>query len=229
MRFRCGFATQQGPYNEAFHKLFQALERCEEILSSQQFLVSDLELTEADVRLFQTLVRFDDVYVVYFKTNKKFIREYPALSDYVKRVYRYPGGWAGAGGPPGQEADGQAGVLAFGRWRWRWRAMLSHNAPMKLPAYLLRFNWKFFCIAAPVLVVENPGCLVVSARFCCILGERAICLLAAGMSKCVNRKHIKTHYFTSHPALNTYAIIPLGGDAWWQEPPSSFEPAAAGQ
>lgn len=69
------------------------------------------------------------VYVVYFKTNKKFIHEYPNLREYVRDMYQTPG-------------------------------------------------------------VKNS----------------------------VNMRHIKTHYFTSHPTLNTYAIIPKGGEAWWEQP-----------
>lgn len=54
------------------------MDRVEEILSKSRYLVSS-QLTEADIRLFQTLIRFDEVYVVYFKTNKRFIREYPNM------------------------------------------------------------------------------------------------------------------------------------------------------
>jgi hypothetical protein len=68
-------------------ELFGALDRCEDILSRQRYMCGP-SLTEADVRLFQTLIRFDEVYVVYFKTNKKFIREYPNLREYVKELYQ---------------------------------------------------------------------------------------------------------------------------------------------
>ena len=86
-------------------------------------------ITEADIRLFCTLIRFDEVYVVYFKTNKKAIREYPHLKNYVRELYQIP-----------------------------------------------------------------------------------------EIRSTVNMKHIKNHYFCSHPVLNHYAIVPSGGDAWWEEP-----------
>jgi putative glutathione S-transferase len=71
-------------------QLFKALDRCEEILSRQRFIAGD-QLTEADVRLFQTLIRFDEVYVVYFKTNRNFIREMPNVKNYVRELYQIPG------------------------------------------------------------------------------------------------------------------------------------------
>ena len=71
-------------------QLFAALDRCEETLSRQRFIAGD-RLTEADVRLFQTLIRFDEVYVVYFKTNRNFIREMPNLKNYVRELYQTPG------------------------------------------------------------------------------------------------------------------------------------------
>ena len=70
--------------------LFEALDRCEAILSQQRYLAGS-QLTEADVRLFMTLVRFDEVYYVYFKTNRTAIREFPNLSEYVKDMYQTPG------------------------------------------------------------------------------------------------------------------------------------------
>ena len=76
--YKCGFAKSQKAYEAAFEDLFAGLDRAEEILSKSRFLLGDT-LTEADIRLFVTLVRFDEVYVVYFKTNKKCLREYPNL------------------------------------------------------------------------------------------------------------------------------------------------------
>ncbi|XP_024535485.1 uncharacterized protein LOC9636727 [Selaginella moellendorffii] len=88
--YRCGFATKQKPYEEAFEALFNALDRCEDILSKQRYLCGNV-FTEADLRLFKTLIRFDEVYVVHFKCNKKLIREYPNLFNFVKDVYQMDG------------------------------------------------------------------------------------------------------------------------------------------
>lgn len=118
--YRCGFATTQGAYDVAFDELFNALDKCEDILSRSRYLCGN-RFTEADLRLFMTLIRFDEVYVVYFKTNKKMIREYPNIFNYVKDIYQIP-----------------------------------------------------------------------------------------GVAETVNMDHIKRHYFTSHPVLNAYGIIPKG-------------------
>jgi len=125
--YRCGFATAQDAYETAFRELFAALDRCEGILAGQRYLVGN-QLTEADLRLFVTLIRFDEVYVVYFKTNRTFIHEFPNLSNYVRDIYQTP-----------------------------------------------------------------------------------------GIKESVNMQHIKWHYFTSHPKLNFYAIVPVGGAPWWEE------------
>lgn len=125
--YKCGFAKTQEAYEIAFNDLFEALDRVEEILSKKRYLCGDV-LTEADVRLFMTLIRFDPVYVVYFKTDRKAIREYPALADYVRDLYQ-----------------------------------------------------------------------------------------TAGIKESVSILHIKRHYFTSHPKLNAYAIVPGGPRAWWEE------------
>lgn len=126
--YRCGFATLQDSYETAFRELFASLDRCEDILSRQRYIAGD-QLTEADIRLFMTLIRFDEVYVVYFKTNKKFIHEYPNLRGYTQDLFQTP-----------------------------------------------------------------------------------------GITESVNMRHIKVHYFTSHPKLNYYAIVPVGGDPWWEQP-----------
>lgn len=127
--YRCGFAQTQEAYETAFDELFTALDKVEDILSKQRYLCSDDKLTEADIRLFMTLIRFDEVYTVYFKTNKKYIQHYPNMSNYVRDLFQTP-----------------------------------------------------------------------------------------GITESVNMYHIKTHYYTSHPRLNYYAIVPKGGDAWWEEP-----------
>lgn len=88
--YRAGFATTQLAYEEAFEQLFQALDRVEGILQQQKFLFGD-QVTEADWRLFTTLIRFDAVYVGHFKCNKKQISEYEHLSRYLRILYNYPG------------------------------------------------------------------------------------------------------------------------------------------
>jgi len=86
--YRCGFATTQAAYNEAFDALFSALDVLELRLSKQRYLVGEC-LTEADWRLFTTLVRFDAVYVGHFKCNRQRIIDYPQLSNYVRELYQY--------------------------------------------------------------------------------------------------------------------------------------------
>jgi len=88
--YKCGFAQSQEAYNEAVAALFSSLERAESILSQQRYLAGD-KFTEADVRFFMTLIRFDEVYVVHFKCNQKLIREYPNLWNYTKEIYQMPG------------------------------------------------------------------------------------------------------------------------------------------
>ncbi len=88
--YKCGFATTQDAYDEAFDALFAALDEVELRLSQQRYLVGDV-LTEADWRLFTTLVRFDAVYVGHFKCNRQRIADYPNLSNYLRELYQYPG------------------------------------------------------------------------------------------------------------------------------------------
>ena len=88
--YRAGFATRQAPYEEAFHELFNALDDIENRLSKKRYLVGDT-LTEADWRLFTTLLRFDPVYVGHFKCNKKMIKDYPNLSNYLRDLYQVEG------------------------------------------------------------------------------------------------------------------------------------------
>ncbi|CAI5504225.1 unnamed protein product [Closterium sp. Naga37s-1] len=75
---------------QAFKELFAALDRCEDILSRQRFIAGDV-FTEADIRLFVTLIRFDEVYVVHYKCNRNSIREFPNLFNYTKEIYQLPG------------------------------------------------------------------------------------------------------------------------------------------
>jgi putative glutathione S-transferase len=88
--YRCGFATTQEAYEEAFRDLFAALDELDSRLRRQRYLVGD-RLTEADWRLFTTLVRFDAVYVGHFKCNLRRISDYPALSGYLRELYQVPG------------------------------------------------------------------------------------------------------------------------------------------
>lgn len=117
--YRSGFARSQEAYEQAVTDVFAALEVLEQRLSMQRYLTGD-QFTWLDLRLFMTLVRFDPVYITYFKTNEKRIADYPNLLGYVRDIY-------------------------------------SNEA----------------------------------------------------IQRSINMKHIKAHYFTSHPHLNTFAIIPI--------------------
>lgn len=88
--YKTGFATEQSVYEENFDNLFNTLDELEELLGKQKYLVSD-QITEADWRLFTTLVRFDPVYFGHFKCNKKQIVDYPNLWRYTRELYHYPG------------------------------------------------------------------------------------------------------------------------------------------
>jgi len=118
--YRCGFATSQGAYDKAVAELFESLDRMEAILAENRYLCGD-QLTAADVRAYVTLVRFDEVYVVYFKCNKARIIDYPNIQNYLRELWQMP---------------------AF--------------------------------------------------------------------KDTTNMYHIKTHYFTSHPTLNHYSVVPAG-------------------
>ncbi|GLQ07120.1 glutathione S-transferase family protein [Sneathiella chinensis] len=88
--YRAGFATTQAAYEEAVYPLFETLDWLEGRLSRQRYLCGDRQ-TEADWRLFTTLVRFDPVYVGHFKCNLRRIADYPALSGFVRDLYQQPG------------------------------------------------------------------------------------------------------------------------------------------
>jgi glutathionyl-hydroquinone reductase len=87
--YRCGFAATQEAYEDAFDRLFGRLDELDERLTGRSYLVGD-RLTEADVRLFTTLVRFDPVYYVHFKCNGRRVVDYPNLSRYARDLYRIP-------------------------------------------------------------------------------------------------------------------------------------------
>jgi putative glutathione S-transferase len=88
--YRAGFATTQAAYDAAVTALFETLDWLDERLSGQRYLMGD-RITEADWRLFTTLVRFDPVYVGHFKCNIQRIADYPALSAYLRELYQWPG------------------------------------------------------------------------------------------------------------------------------------------
>jgi len=88
--YRAGFATTQQAYEEAVEQLFDCLNELDELLKRQDYLVGN-QLSEADWRLFTTLVRFDAVYVGHFKCNLKRIADYPNLSRYLRRLLKVPG------------------------------------------------------------------------------------------------------------------------------------------
>ncbi|MBT6796532.1 MAG: glutathione S-transferase family protein [Candidatus Marinimicrobia bacterium] len=88
--YRAGFATTQTAYEKAFTTLFLALDNLEERLSGQSYLVGN-QITEADWRLFTTLVRFDPVYYGHFKCNQKRLVDYPHLWRYTRNLYQVPG------------------------------------------------------------------------------------------------------------------------------------------
>src|SRR5919198_909714 len=88
--YRCGFATTQEAYEEAFTALFAALDELEARLERARYLLG-ARATEADWRLFTTLVRFDAVYYSHFKCNLRRIADYPNLSRYLRELYHMPG------------------------------------------------------------------------------------------------------------------------------------------
>jgi putative glutathione S-transferase len=88
--YRAGFATAQAAYELAFRGVFDTLDEIEQILSNQRYLVGSV-ITEADWRLFSTLIRFDAVYYSHFKCNWRRISDYPNLSNYVRDLYQVTG------------------------------------------------------------------------------------------------------------------------------------------
>ncbi len=88
--YRCGFARSQSAYEEAFDQLFRTLDDLETRLSRNRYVTGD-RITEADWRLFPTLVRFDSVYYSHFKCNQRRIIDYPNLWNYTRELYQWPG------------------------------------------------------------------------------------------------------------------------------------------
>ncbi len=88
--YRCGFATTQTAYEQAINQLFGALAIVEEELSKHRYLIGN-SLSEADIRLFPTLVRFDPVYFFHFKCCLQRLADFPNLSGYLRDIYQIPG------------------------------------------------------------------------------------------------------------------------------------------
>ena len=88
--YRAGFATEQAPYDEAVTELFDALDHWDEVLADRRFLAGD-RLTEADICMFTTLIRFDHVYHTHFMCNVQYIHQYDNLWPYLRDVYQQPG------------------------------------------------------------------------------------------------------------------------------------------
>lgn len=91
--YKTGFTSSQELYEKNCTQLFKSLDRVEEILSRKRYLCGD-QFTEADVRLFMTLIRFDEVYVVYFKCNKRPLSTYPNIHHYMRELYQMA--WIGS-------------------------------------------------------------------------------------------------------------------------------------
>jgi len=88
--YRAGFATSQAAYEQAFDEVFAELDRLEALLGQKRYLAGEY-LTEADVRLFTTIIRFDAVYHGHFKCNLRRIVDYPNLSNWLRELYQWPG------------------------------------------------------------------------------------------------------------------------------------------
>ncbi len=88
--YKAGFATTQAAYDDAVYPLFDSLDWLEDRLTNSRYLMGN-HLTEADWRLFTTLIRFDPVYHLHFKCNRKRITDYPAIWAYTRELYQWPG------------------------------------------------------------------------------------------------------------------------------------------
>ncbi|GKY93290.1 hypothetical protein MPSEU_000296500 [Mayamaea pseudoterrestris] len=88
--YRCGFAQTQGAYDVAITELTESFDRIDEILQKSRFIAGDC-FTEADIRLFVTLLRMEEVYSVYFKTNTRFVSRTPSILNYCRDIYQMPG------------------------------------------------------------------------------------------------------------------------------------------
>jgi putative glutathione S-transferase len=90
--YRAGFAKSQEAYDAAYEDVFSMLDILENILSKQRYLIDNERLTEADVRAWTTLLRFDPVYFTHFKCNKKLItKDYPNIYGFTREIYQMDG------------------------------------------------------------------------------------------------------------------------------------------
>lgn len=88
--YLCGFATSQSSYNRAIKELTESFDKIESILKKQRYIAGDV-FTEADIRLFVTLLRLDEVYTVYFKTNTRSVATSPTILEYCREIYQMEG------------------------------------------------------------------------------------------------------------------------------------------
>ena len=88
--YRCGFAGSQAAYDEAVAELFDTMDWLEDRLSTRRYLMGD-RITEADWRLFPTLLRFDAVYATHFKCDRRRVVDYPNLWAYARELHQWPG------------------------------------------------------------------------------------------------------------------------------------------
>jgi glutathionyl-hydroquinone reductase len=89
--YRCGFAKNQRAYDKAIAELCEAFDRADDILQQQRYLTGNDTLTDADIRLFVSLLRFDEVYAIYFKANARLVMLTPSLLNFCREIYQIPG------------------------------------------------------------------------------------------------------------------------------------------
>jgi len=89
--YRCGFAKNQRAYDKAIAELCEAFDRADDILQTQRYLTGNDVLTDADIRLFCSLLRFDEVYSIYFKANARLVMLTPALLNFCREIYQMEG------------------------------------------------------------------------------------------------------------------------------------------
>ena len=89
--YRCGFAKNQRAYDKAIAELCDAFDRADDVLQKQRYLTGNDTLTDADIRLFVSLIRFDEVYAIYFKANARLVMLTPSLLNFCREIYQIPG------------------------------------------------------------------------------------------------------------------------------------------